>query len=159
VITALALAGCEAPGPASNGQGSAPLELPQGPDVRPYVGLTLADFIATPDMAQFALEAQGLSAADQARFMAAHAQPSPAVWMAGGGAEALVFYGCAAAGCGAGASVMAVDHATGETFLGVRDGAGAVVVVPNLRLEALLRLGSASGAWDDPNQRQAAPAP
>jgi hypothetical protein len=133
--------------------------LQRGPDVRPLVGLTLADSWTRQEMERFTLEAQGLSEADRARFMAAHVQGSPSVWVAGGGAEALVFRGCAAQGCALAASVLAVDGETGETFIGVRDGEGVVVLVANLRLEALLRLGSASGGWDDPRPREPAAAP
>jgi hypothetical protein len=154
ITAVIALAGCDRLEPGAQKETSAPVAAPRGPDVRPFVGLTLTEFTAAPEMAQFTLAAQGLSEADQARFMAAHAQASPAIWLTGGGAGALVFFGCGAAGCASAASVMAIDGDTGESFVGVRDADGAIVLAPNLRLEALLRLGSVSGRWDDPNQRQ-----
>jgi hypothetical protein len=153
VLLALALGGCERPETAPAKADSAPAALPQGPDVRRFMGQTWAEFSADPEMAAFALETQGLSEDEAARFATAQGAGAPAIWLAGGGAEALVFQGCAAQGCDAGVSVMAIDHQTGETFIGVRDPLGTTVLVPNLRLEALLRLASASGAWDDPTPR------
>ena len=76
--------------------------------------------------------------------------------MDGGGAEALVFTGCAEAGCDQGFSVIAIDTTTGLVFAAVRDGDGAEVLAPNDRLEALLRLNSPTRAWDDPTLVQTA---
>lgn len=76
----------------------------------------------------------------------------------GGGAEALVFRGCAQTGCIDGASVVAVDTATGATFAAVRDAGGAEILAPSDRVEALLRLNSPSRRWDDPAPAQAATA-
>jgi hypothetical protein len=65
----------------------------------------------------------------------------------GGGAEALVFRGCAEEGCDAGAAVVAIDVRTGVAFVGVRDVGGADELAPNDRVEALLRLNSPTRAW------------
>jgi hypothetical protein len=73
----------------------------------------------------------------------------PAVLVQGGGAEALVFRGCAQEGCEAGAAVVAIDIDTGGAFVGVRDVGGADELAPNDRVEALLRLNSSSRRWDD----------
>lgn len=159
VLAAAALGACERLVMAPPKADSAPLSAPQGPDVRPFVGQTYPAFASQEGMARFELAALGLTEADTSRFEAAHAQASPGVWIAGGGVQALVFYGCGAEGCDAAASVLAVDGVTGESFVGIRDAAGAEVLVPNLRLEALLRLGSASGQWDDPTPRERPAAP
>jgi hypothetical protein len=124
------------------------------PDVSPFVGDAYDSFIARPGMERFSAAALGLSEADQARFDVANASQRPSVAVSGGGTDALVFYGCAASGCADGVAVVAIDAGTGEAFVGVRDGQGADPLVRNVRLEALLRLGSASGAWDDPNARR-----
>jgi len=79
----------------------------------------------------------------------------PGEVLAGGGAQALVFGGCADTGCADGRSVVAIDLATGDAFVGVHDAGGRDVLEPNDRLEALLRLNSPTRSWDDP---QAAPA-
>jgi len=108
------------------------------------------------DMAAYTPEGLGLSEEDAARLRASMAQSVPA-WMAsGGGAEALVFTGCGASGCGEGRAVVAVDIATGSAFVGVRDSAGALELVPNPRVEALLRLSSPTRAWDDAQPRATA---
>lgn len=65
----------------------------------------------------------------------------------GGGAEALVFRGCAETGCGDGEAVVAVDIGTGGAFVGVEDAGGAVIMAPNERVEALLRLNSPTRHW------------
>jgi hypothetical protein len=78
------------------------------------------------------------------------AEPAAGRLVRGGGAEALVFRGCAAAGCEEGAAVVAIDAATGAVFAAVRDAAGAEVLTPNDRIEALLRLNSPTRRWDDP---------
>lgn len=159
ILAAVALGACERLVMAPPKADSAPLPAPQAPDLRPFVGQTFPEFLAQDGMARFELDALGLSEADISRFEAAHAQASPGVWVVGGGAAALIFHGCSAEGCDAAESVAAVDGVTGEMFIGVRDGAGAEVMVPNLRLEALLRLRSASGRWEDPTPREQPAAP
>jgi len=74
----------------------------------------------------------------------------------GGGAQALVFRGCAEAGCADGRAVVAIDTASGAVFAAVRDAAGAEVLTSNDRVEALLRLNSPTRAWDDPAPSQTA---
>ncbi len=151
-FAALALGACERLAEAPKVGFEVP-PLPRGPDVRPFEGQTFPEFLSQEGMAQFELAALGLADRDIRRFQAAHGQASPSHWVVGGGVEALVFYGCSSEGCDAATSVLAVDGVTGETFVGVRDAAGAEILVPNLRLEALLRLGSTTGAWDDPTPR------
>jgi hypothetical protein len=138
---------------------SAPPEATAIPDIAPYAGDAYSVFAARADTADFSLEALGLSEADQARFGAASADERPGVLVGGGGARALVFYGCAARACAEGVAVVAIDAATGDAFVGVRDSEGAEALVRNERLEALLRLNAASGRWDDPNPRPALSAP
>lgn len=118
------------------------------PDLRPMVGMTFEVFADDTANTRFWPPA-GLSDDEQVRFRSAMAQGAPAVLVGGGGAEALVFRGCAGAGCDAGRAVYAIDLGTGSTFVGVADGGGAAVLAPNDRLEALLRLGSSHRAWDD----------
>jgi hypothetical protein len=101
-------------------------------------------------MERYGAAALGLTAAEQERFARAMAAPAPAWIASGGGAQALVFTGCAEAGCGAGRAVLAIDTATGAAFMGVRDEGGAVELVVNDRVEALLRLASPTRNWHDP---------
>lgn len=119
------------------------------PDFRPHAERTYADFAAAPGFESYGLSALGLSEAEQARFARNMADAAPGRLVAGGGAEALVFSGCAAGGCAEGMSVLAIDLATGAAFVGVRDADGADELAPNHRVEALLRLMSASRRWDE----------
>lgn len=100
--------------------------------------------------ASYAPEALGLSAADRARLWRAMAIHRVGELISGGGAEALVFRGCAEGGCADGASIVAIDTATGGAFIGVHDVGGADILTPNDRVEALLRLNSPTRGWDDP---------
>jgi hypothetical protein len=77
------------------------------------------------------------------------AAPNPAQLVEGGGAEVLVFRGCAETGCEAGLAVVGIDVATGGVFAGVRDAGGAEVLAPNERVEALLRLHAPTRRWSD----------
>jgi hypothetical protein len=86
--------------------------------------------------------------------MAAHAQGQV---VTGGGAEALVFRGCAATGCADGAAIVAIDLSTGAAFAGVRDVGGSDVLTPNDRVEALLRLNSPNRDWDSPTPSEVSP--
>ncbi|MBX3429051.1 MAG: hypothetical protein KF779_05675 [Hyphomonadaceae bacterium] len=124
-------------------------------DLRPYAGNLYSDFIAG-EGDHYGLDQAGLSAAEQARFSRAMAVQSAGALMDGGGAEALVFSGCAENGCDEGFAVFAVDTTSGQVFVGVRDGAGAEVLSPNDRIEALLRLNSPARAWDKPAPMQTA---
>jgi len=101
-------------------------------------------------MAAYGLDALRVPPTDQARFLEAMGEGQPARLMEGGGAEALVFYGCLGERCRDAAAVLAIDTGTGAAFVGVRDAAGADELAPNDRLEALLRLNSPSRRWDDP---------
>jgi hypothetical protein len=98
----------------------------------------------------------GLTGSDQARLAHAMATPTAGRLETGGGAEALVFRGCAVDGCDAGRAVVAIDTATGAAFAAVRDAQGSEVLAPNDRVEALLRLNSPTRAWDDPAPVQTA---
>ena len=120
------------------------------PDFRPHIGQTYSAFVAAPEMTRYSPDELGLSAADQARIGRAMASPMPGSVAEGGGAQALVFGGCAASGCADGTALMAIDLATGGAFVGVRDSAGTEILVPNDRIEALLRINAPSRRWDDP---------
>jgi hypothetical protein len=109
-------------------------------------------------MERYRLEALGLTEGEAARFHAHMSTGTQAELISGGGAEALTFTGCAAAGCDEGVAILAVDAATGAAFVGVRDGQGADVLVENPRIEALLRLSSPRGQWDDPARERVAAA-
>jgi hypothetical protein len=146
----LALAGCDQLGlgpPPSEASAPPPAPAPL-PDFAASVGQSYASFAAEAG-ARYAPEALGLNAIDRARLWRAMADAQPGVLVQGGGAEALVFRGCAETGCAAGLAVVAVDTASGDVFVGVRDAGGAVELTPNDRLEALLRLNSESRRWDD----------
>ncbi len=126
-------------------------------DIRPHAGDLYSDFSAGAG-ARYSPEQIGLNATDRARLWRAMANPSVGQFENGGGAEALVFRGCAAGGCEDGASVVAIDVSTGAVFVAVRDAGGAEVMAPNDRVEALLRLNSPTRAWDDPTPTQTASA-
>ncbi|MEZ5994513.1 MAG: hypothetical protein R3C25_02035 [Hyphomonadaceae bacterium] len=153
VLTASALAaGCDQLGLGPHEAVSAPEQAVQPPpDVRPGVGQTYADFVSHPEFERYSLHALGAGAAAQARFAhAMAARPEVGLLAEGGGAQALVFSGCAPSGCLEGLSVVAIDTQTGEVFAGVSDLNGQEKLVANDRLEALLRLTSPSQSWDDP---------
>lgn len=163
VGTMLALAACDqislGPPKAASAPPSAPAEAEPIADLRPFAGTTYADFAARPEFARYAAAGLGLSTADQARLDAAMAAQAPA-WIAhGGGAQALLFTGCAAEGCAVAQGVVAVDLATGSAFVGVRDAEGQTELTPNPRLEALLRLSSPARAWISPEPAREAPTP
>jgi len=71
----------------------------------------------------------------------------PSEVIQGGGAEALVFRGCAEEGCGSGEAVVAADMATGAAFVAIRDAGGTDELVPNEKVAALLRLNSPTRTW------------
>ncbi|MCX7357573.1 MAG: hypothetical protein NT015_05460 [Alphaproteobacteria bacterium] len=159
----LALAGCDqlsalglGPPPAA----SAPPSTPPAPmqaiaDLRPHAGDLYSEFSAG-EGARYSPEHLGLNAADRDRLSHVMSVPSAGLLVGGGGAEALVFRGCAAAGCDRGVGVVAIDTSTGLAFAAVHDADGAEVLTPNDRVEALLRLDSPSRAWDDPAPTQTA---
>jgi len=91
-----------------------------------------------------------LNEADSARLLQSMATGGIGEVLAGGGAEALVFRGCAAQGCEQGSAIVAVDVSSGAAFVGVKDAAGTHVLTPNDRVEALLRLNSPTRSWYNP---------
>jgi len=130
---------------------SAPNQTSQAaPNLRALAGSTFPEFLSQPNMDRYAPAALGLSDAEAARLHAAMAAPSPAAVTSGGGAEAIVFSGCASDGCAQGRGVVAIDLETGAAFVAVRDGAGETEFRPNPRVEALLELTSPTRRWDDP---------
>jgi hypothetical protein len=128
---------------------SAPPQATPVPDLRPFVGQTYAAFVSQPGMERYAPDALGLGGEEEARLVQAMAAPLPAQLAAGGGAEALVFAGCAVGGCVEARAVFAVDLANGAVFIGVRDQAGGRALTPNDKLEALLRVTSPTRRWED----------
>lgn len=127
------------------------------PDFRAHAGQTYADFIASPGMERYSLTALGVGADEQTRFSHAMSNQAVGILATGGGSEALVFSGCAPSGCLEGLSVVAINVATGEAFVGVSDMAGTATLAANDRLEVLLRLTSPSQTWDDPVRPQTSP--
>ena len=130
---------------------STPLPAPIT-DIRPQAGTIYSDF-AAGEGARYSPDQMGLNAIDRARLWRAVAVPTAGRLEDGGGAEALVFRGCAENGCDEGQAVVAIDTVTGAVFAAVSDAAGTEVLVPNDRVEALLRLNSPTRAWDDPAPR------
>lgn len=124
-------------------------------DLRPHAGELYSSFAAA-EGARYGPEQLGLNAADRARLWRAMAIPAAGQLITGGGAEALVFRGCAEPSCSDGAAVIAIDTATGAAFAAVRDAGGAEILAPNERVEALLRLNSPTRRWDEPASIQAA---
>jgi hypothetical protein len=124
-------------------------------DLRPHAGELYSNFTAA-EGARYGPDQLGLNALDRARLWRAMAAPAAGQLIDGGGAEALVFRGCAETGCDEGMAVVAIDTATGAAFAAVRDAGGAEVLAPNDRVEALLRLNSPTRRWDDPAPTQTA---
>ncbi len=157
----LALVGCDqlsAVGLGPRPAVSAPVNEPAPQavaDFRPLAGTIYADFIGG-EGARYSPEQLGFNAADRERLRRTMAAPVVGRLEQGGGAEALVFRGCAAGGCQDGASVIAIDTSTGAVFAALRDEHGSEVLAPNDRVEALLRLNSPTRAWDDPAAMQTA---
>jgi hypothetical protein len=148
---ALGAAGCGdlslGPPRASSSPPPAASAAPQVPDLTAFAGLTYPDFVASEGV-QYGPDALGLTATEATRLWRAMAAPTPGALVSGGGANALVFRGCAETGCEAGAAVVAIDTATGGAFAAVHDAGGAVIFSPNERVEALLRLNSPTRSWD-----------
>lgn len=162
IVAALGLAGCDqlsqlglGPRPAVSAPVSEPPLVAPVVELRPHAGALYAEFAAA-EGARYSPEQLGFNSQDRARLAAAMATPSAGRLEQGGGAEALVFRGCAATGCGDGTAVVAIDTTSGAVFAALRDGAGTEVLSPNDRVEALLRLNSPSRAWDDPAPTQTA---
>jgi hypothetical protein len=157
IALVLALAACDG----ARAPSLAPREAEAAvePDLRPHVGTAYAAFAAAPEMRRYSLTALGLSDPEQARFASDFALARPGAMIEGGGARALVFGGCAPGGCAQGVAVLAIDNTTGEAFVGVRDGDGAVVLAPNDLVEALLRINAPTRRWDDPDGWSEASAP
>ncbi len=125
------------------------------PDFQSHAGETYAEFSSQEAMRRYSLAGLGVAGAEADRFNHAMTHQVEGVVANGGGVQALVFSGCAPTGCLEGLSVVAVDVTTGEAFVGVSDMGGTAELVPNDRLEALLRLTSPSQSWDDPVRPQA----
>lgn len=162
LAAALAVAGCDQLGLGPHRADSAPAAEAPPPvaiaDLRPHVGANYPAFTAA-EGARYSPDQLGLNALDRARLWRAMAVPSRALLVTGGGAEALVFRGCAETGCEDGAAVVAIDTRTGAAFAAVRDAGGADVLATNERVEALLRLNSPTRRWDDPAPTQTAATP
>lgn len=148
-ILGLAAAGCDQfTAPTDTGLGSpGDLASPPAPvaDLEDFRGRSYSDFVAAHE-GRFGPEALALSAPDGARLdrIMAGASGMP---LRGGGVEALVFRGCAESGCADGLGVVAVDAENGAVFVGLRNGPNEDVLIPNDRLEALLRLNAPNRDW------------
>ncbi|MGE0595198.1 MAG: hypothetical protein AB7P07_02435 [Hyphomonadaceae bacterium] len=146
---AAGVAGCEqaaAPNPVT----AAPAEAAAAPsDLAAYEGTSFAEFISAAG-ANYAPQSLNISDASRARLARAMGVSAPAFNIEGGGAEALVFVGCAETDCAAAAGIVAVDRATGAPFAAVRDAAGQAILVANPRLEALIEATSPANRWADP---------
>jgi hypothetical protein len=161
-IFALLLAGCDQAGLGPQQAVSAPAREPAPlaqpvADLRPHAGEHYPTFASNAG-ARYSPDELGFNATDRARLWRAMATTTPGQIVEGGGAQALVFRGCAETSCQDGAAVVAVDLASGLAFVAIHDAAGAEVLTPNDRVEALLRLNSPSRRWDDPAPTQTAAA-
>lgn len=158
-VAAFVVAGCDQLGLGPPAAVSAPANEPAPPpaiaDLRSHAGAIYSDF-AAGEGARYSPDQLGLNAADRARLWRAMVVPTVGQLEDGGGAEALVFRGCAESGCIDGAAVVAIDTETGMAFAAVRDAGGAEILTPNDRVEALLRLNSPNRRWDDPAPTQTA---
>lgn len=116
--------------------------------LRNHIGSAYPAFVQQPGMGRYAPQNLGLGAETE-RFAGAMQAPAASRAIADSGVEALVFTGCAAADCAA-SGVLAIDLATGDAFVGVKDAAGEAILKPNARLQMLLTATSPSRAWSDP---------
>ncbi len=155
IILTLAAAACDAA--QSPKLEPAPAEAASDPALLAYAGKSYSDFVVGAG-ARYSPEALGLSAGDRARLWRGMAASQVGALVSGGGAEALVFRGCATEGCAAGASVVAVDAATGGVFAGVRDVGGADILARDERMLALLEATSTNGEWDGVSEASPQPA-
>ena len=132
------------------------------PALRAHVGASYSDFIVAPGMGRYGLAELPLSEAGRARLSHAMGVNAPSWTAEGGGAEALVFVGCAVDACAEAAGIVAIDLANGAVFAAVRDGQGRDVLLGNERLEALIEATSPADRWSDPSawdDEAAPPAP
>jgi hypothetical protein len=156
-IFALAMMGCDGAPPANIVP--APSSAAANPALRAHAGDSFSNFV-TQAGARYAPEAMGLPALDRTRLWRGMANAQAGELVSGGGAEALVFRGCATEGCADGYSIVAVDTTTGGVFIGVRDVGGSDILARDERMLALLEATSTASRWDDPDAppRSAAPA-
>jgi hypothetical protein len=160
---ALGVAGCDRLGLGPQSAEPTPVAAEAPPpvsdlDLGAHAGETYPAFVSAAG-ARYAPDALGLTAADRARLWRAMATAGAGEVLSGGGAEALVFMGCAETGCTDGVAIVAVDTASGAAFAGVRDAGGVDILAPNDRLEALLRLNSPTRSWDNAASAPAAVTP
>jgi hypothetical protein len=152
-VTAMAAASCDRLAQPAGEATPAPAAAPAAPFdsamVRAQTGKTYSTFVGEAPGVGYAPEALGIVASDRARLWRGMATPTGGILFTGGGAEALVFRGCAETSCADGASIVAIDTANGGVFAAVRDVGGADVLAPNDRIEALLRLNSPTQSWED----------
>jgi hypothetical protein len=121
---------------------------PQTIDLSGHRGQSFEAFSKSPGMERFTLQRLDLSADERVRVERDLAVAQPSRLVVGGGAQALVFVGCARAGCDAGEAVLAFDN-QGESFVGVREHGAPEALIPDDRMEALLGLASPSAHWWD----------
>ncbi|MGE0828762.1 MAG: hypothetical protein AB7O04_05345 [Hyphomonadaceae bacterium] len=159
LILAAALAGCgQREGAEEKISPTAHLasEIPETPGataaaLRAQAGQYYADFIKAEGMSRYAVENLGLNPEAAARFASSMDVTAPSIVAEHDGLEALVFFGCAAHNCGGlTASVLAIDLATGDAFVGVKDEAGESILKSNARLQMLLTQTSPTRTWTDP---------
>jgi hypothetical protein len=151
---ALALSGCgrrDADKEATPASVAAPAPAsPAEAALRAQAGKHYQDFAAAPGMGLYGVENLGLDTAEAARFSQNMEVTTPGSIVTSNGVTALVFTGCRQHNCGATASVLAIDVATGDAFVGVKDDAGEAVLKSNARLQMLLTSTSPSRAWSRP---------
>src|SRR5262249_49928572 len=85
-------------------------------DLSGHRGQSFDAFTKSPGMARYALSRLDLSVDERARIARDLGDDQPSRLVVGGGAQALVFTGCARAGCEAGQAVLAFGS-QGETFV------------------------------------------
>ena len=149
VLLAVFAAGCDRVSQAPRLSPTDADAAPQSVEIASHSGQSFAAFTASPGFERFALEKLDLTPDEQARVTRDMTLAQPSRLIRGGGAQALVFAGCASAGCASGRAVLAIGG-HGETFVGVRDSTGAEELISDDRMEALLRLDSPTRRWDDP---------
>lgn len=157
IAAALALAACGQT-PAENTPDQAmtaeePSEAGLSAALRGQAGDYYNDFIRAPGMDRYAPAKLSLAGAGSALRLERTMQTTfPSVIIDGeDGTEALVFSGCMAHMCGGEtAGVVAINVATGEAFVGVKDAEGESVLMSNARLETLLTQNSPTQNWTQP---------
>lgn len=160
IVLAACLAGCGPKAPSQSASSAAPaapapVEKPMSDAeraLRAQAGTYYFDFAKNPDFKRFTPSALGIAPKAAKRFERAIATATPAVIVSAGGVDALVLSGCVQHNCADTIGVLAIELSAGETFVGLKDETGTVILKPSPRLQKLLEDTSPSHEWTNPKR-------